>query len=625
MCGIFGAAFLGSESRANLRLALATAALHHRGPDGQGGYADDDVVFGHTRLKILDLSERANQPMKSEDGRIVMVFNGEIYNYVELRAELEQRGATFRSSSDTEILLEGYRVFGEHIVDRIHGMFAFCIWDKASQKLVLARDRTGKKPLFYSGDAHVGFRFGSSVQAIIASGQAATFDVDALPSFLVFGGARAPRTFFKGIFQLPPATLMVLERGKPSRTRRYWTPPFGKPPIPYDDDEAVTEFRRLFELSLKRRLRSDVPVGAFLSGGLDSSCVVAVMASMSPKPVRTYTLGFALDPAFDESHFARLVAHRFGTSHTELELTPQSFDTVERLIEMHDGPFGDSSAVPTAFISSIARRDVSVVLSGDGGDELFAGYKLFRAIENSERVPKQALRALQSLLELAPDHSTFSSTLAKGVHYTKRALLPMPEQLLGWQSHFGMQLDAVIHPDLLTSLPVDEPLRQSRELFGELPKATSPLAQMLYYNFMTYLPDDLLVKADRASMMHALEIRSPFLDTDLIEFAARLPDRLRRRGSTTKWLLRRAYGHMLPAELLRRRKMGFGVPLATWFRGDLRDYVQGHLDGSSPLYKYVRKGFVDGMLHEHFDKRIDRGLPLWALLTLSIWLKKHES
>jgi asparagine synthase (glutamine-hydrolysing) len=622
MCGFFGAAFLPPHAKASVGLAGAIEAIRHRGPDAQASLEDEDLIFGHARLRILDLTEAGKQPMQSADGKVILIFNGEIYNYVELRETLLKKGCSFKSQSDTEVLLEGYRVFGESIVDHIHGMFAFGIFDKSTRTLLLARDRAGKKPLFYTGNAEEGFRFASTAAALIASGTPRAFDVTSLPSLLAFGSPRAPRSMYQGISQLPPASTLVIREGKPPVLRRYWTPPFGMPSLKITEDEAVREFKRLFEAALRRRLRSDVPVGAFLSGGLDSSVVVAVMASMTKTPVKTFTLGFSHDPKFDETHYARMVANRFGTDHTEFQLTPTSFDVIERLVWMHDGPFADSSAIPTAFVSGLTRKHAVVALSGDGGDEILAGYTRFLAIEASERIPKTALRVLQQALRFMPAHPK----VTRGKHFVSRALLPLPEQILAWQSYFGLKLHEVIRPEIAHELPLYEPIHQSQRILEEMPNGSqaSALSKILYYNFQTYLPDDLLLKADRASMNHALELRSPFLDTELIEFAARLPDHLLRRGRTTKWILRKAYGDLLPPELLTRKKMGFGIPLGAWFRTDLRDYIHDQLADGSPIYKYIRRDFVQKLLREHFSQNIDHGMVLWAMLTFAIWLRSLE-
>lgn len=615
MCGIFGAAFTRRSEVVDVRSALR--ALDHRGPDSNGVYSDRGVVLGHTRLSIIDLSAAGHQPMASEDGDIVLVFNGEIYNFVELREELVRRGASFRSRSDTEVILHGYRMFGERIVERLDGMFAFALWDRKNRKFLLARDRAGKKPLFYTGDGKGSFRFASSAHALLASGHPREPEMQALPSLFTFGAPRAPRSMYKGIGQLPPATLMVVEEGKENVSRRYWKTPFRMAPIPFDEEEAVDEFHRLFTRAVRRRLQSDVPVGAFLSGGIDSSIVVSVMAQLSARPVKTFTLGFSHDASFDETKYARLVADRFGTDHTEFRLEPSSFDMVERLVWMHDGPFGDSSAIPTAFVSGLAREHAAVALGGDGGDELFAGYIRFLAIEASDKVPAWMLASGSHLTGAFSGEER--KTMARMSRMLRRSALPLPERTLSFQSYF-LDLEKVFREDVYHSLPVHEPVEESQKVLASF-NGESTLSKILHFNYETYLPDDLLLKADRASMMHSLELRSPFLDTELVEFAARLPNHFKRRGLTTKWLLRRAFKDTLPPSILDRRKMGFGIPLGAWFRTDLRGYIEDHFAEGSAIYQYVRKSYVDRVVADNFSGRVDYGHQIWLLLTFAVWLR----
>ncbi|NOU32899.1 MAG: asparagine synthase (glutamine-hydrolyzing) [Polyangiaceae bacterium] len=616
MCGIFGAAFNRRDEVVDVRAALR--ALDHRGPDSNGIYSDRGVVLGHTRLSILDLSPAGHQPMASEDGDLVLVFNGEIYNFVELREELIRRGATFRSRSDTEVILHGYRAFGERVVERLDGMFAFALWDRKNRKFLLARDRAGKKPLFYTGDGRGSFRFGSSAHALLASGHPREADMQALPSLFTFGAPRAPRSMYKGIGQLPPASLMVVEEGKPSVVRRYWTTPFALDPIPFEEEEAVDELRRLFTRAVRRRLQSDVPVGAFLSGGIDSSIVVAVMAQLSSRPVKTFTLGFSHDPNFDETRYARMVADRFHTDHTEFRLEPSSFEVVERLVWMHDGPFGDSSAIPTAFVSGLARKHAAVALGGDGGDELFAGYIRFLALEAAGQFPSWLL-ASGSHVANALGGSGRRKSVARMQNILRRSALPLAERALSFQSYFG-DLTQVFREDVAHGLPMNEPVEESERVLAKFGGGTT-LSKILLFNYETYLPDDLLLKADRASMMHSLEVRSPFLDTELVEFAARLPNKFKRRGLTTKWLLRRAYRDVLPAAIMDRRKMGFGIPLGAWFRTDLRGYIEDHFAPGSGIYDYVQKSYVDRLVSENFSGRADHGQQIWLLLTFAVWLR----
>ena len=616
MCGIFGAVFVPRE--VTPRLDAVAQSMLHRGPDEQRSLSKKDSHFVFDRLAILDLSETGMQPMVSHDGNIVLVFNGEIYNYRELRKEFEARGAQFRSTSDSEVILEGYRIFGDRILDWIDGMFALGIWDESKRRLLLARDRPGKKPLYYTNDRVSDFRFASTVRALTESGVPADVDLDALPSLFTFGYPRPPRTMYRGISQLPPAHSLVLEEGKPPVIRKYWENPFIKKQIPFGVEEACVELRNHVQRAVGRRMQADVPVGAFLSGGMDSSVIVATMAGMSDRPVKTFCAGFTHDPRYDEREYARLVSRHYGTEHQEFTLEPSSFDIVEELVKMHDGPFGDSSAIPMAFVSKLARSEVAVALSGDGGDELFAGYMRFLIAEATEMVSPSILGAANSFwLRLSSEDR---GLLMRTQRFLKRASFSLPDRLMSWQTYFGLELHELLRGDLTSHLAMSEPIEQSRAVLEDM-TSQSTLAKILKYNYETYLPDDLLVKADRSSMMHSLELRSPLLDVELTEYVARLPDSFKRRGLTTKWILREAYKDSLPAEVLHRKKMGFGVPLDAWFRTDLNRYLQERFASGAPIFDYIQPVYVERLLKQHFRGLADHSHRLWLLLTFAVWLE----
>jgi asparagine synthase (glutamine-hydrolysing) len=629
MCGIFGSVFVDPRV-VDARAALASIA--HRGPDGQGIWRGDDVVLGHRRLAVIDLTPAAAQPMTSDDGAIVVTYNGEIYNHHELREELERMGRRFRSRSDTEVLVEGYRAWGDRVVERVDGMFAFAIWDSARRRLLVARDRTGKKPVFFVRDGK-GLRFASEMKALIASGCARAASVRAIPLVLALGYVPPPLTVYEGIEQLPPATTLVLEQGREPVLRRYWRAPWDAPRLRIGEEDAERELRRLMDRAVARRLESDVPLGAFLSGGIDSTIVVGLMARRATRPVRTFSIGFVGDPRYDETSFAREAARAFCTDHTEFSLEPASFDLVERLVDAHDGPFGDASAVPTSVVSRLAREHVTVALSGDGGDELFCGYSRLVAADAAERVPSAVRSVVGRLARLAAPPGERArlvprpsrARLPRASRVLRVASLPLADRMLAWIAPFAFDLDRILSPEMAQRVDTDAAVAWNRALVAELGGAT-PLARVLAHNFATYLPYDLLVKADRCSMLHALEVRSPFLDTALVEFAARLPDGLQRRGRTTKWLLKRAFRDLLPARIRRRGKMGFGMPLGTWFRTQLRDYIRDHLASSGArCHEVVRADYVRTLLEEHDAGVADHGLPLWLLLTLEIWLRRVQA
>lgn len=621
MCGIFGTVFAQAGQTVDAQAALR--ALHHRGPDDAGVFTAPGVVLGHTRLAILDLTPAAAQPMVSGNGRVIVVFNGEIYNHHELRRELIARGHVFRSRSDTEVIVEGYRAWGDGVIERLDGMFAIGLIDLEQRRLLLARDRTGKKPLFYSIDGGA-IRFASEVKAILASGIAGEMDASALPSLLVLGYTPAPRTMYRGISQLPPASTLVLQEGQSPVIRRYWQAPFYDPPLHCSADEATREVRRLVEQAVQRRLEADVPLGAFLSGGVDSTIIVGVASRLTGHRIKTFSIGFAGDARFDETHYARIVARAFDTDHTEFVVEPSSFDLVERLVALHDGPFGDSSAIPTSIVSMLTRRHVTVALTGDGGDELFCGYSRFLAAEAAERIPAPARHVGAALAKLLPSGPGERTLLARAHRFLGVATLPLADRMIGWNAYFTGSCADVLRPEVRAALPSVEPFAWTRKLFANQSSSTT-LARVLSHNFESYLPYDLLVKADRASMVHSLEVRSPFLDTALIEYAARLPDRFKRRGTFTKWVLKHAFRDVLPRAIVTRGKMGFGLPLGTWFRTGLRDYLLDHLAPSAQMYQYIDRTRVDALVRDHLSNRADHGHRLWLLLTLEVWLRSLKA
>lgn len=611
MCGILGSVFDAQRVDAD----RALEELRHRGPDAHGVFRGAGVLLGHTRLSILDLSPLGSQPMKSADGRAVVVFNGEIYNHHQLRAELQSRGRAFRSRSDTEVIVEGYREYGASFFERLDGMFAIGLFDVERRSLVLARDRTGKKPLFYSRHGG-GVRFASEIRALFAMGTPTMIRSASLPLLLGLGYVPSPHTLYEHVSQLPPATIIQFDEGGDANARTFWSAPFEATPLNVGVTEATREVRRLVEQAVLRRLEADVPLGAFLSGGIDSSVVVGIVARASTNRVKTFSIGFAHDDRFDETHYARIVAKAFDTDHTEFTLEPSAFELLDRLVEAHDGPFGDSSAIPTSVVSMLTRKHVTVALTGDGGDELFAGYTRLFAAAAAESIPRPIRTAASNLATKLPFQGRTMDRVRRGLEI---ASLSLPERMLGWQSYFTTDLGAILAPELRKHVDVDLATKWLQEVSARA-RGASPLARALQLNFDSYLPYDLLVKADRASMLHSLELRSPFLDTQLVEYAARLPDRFRRRGTMTKWILRRAFRDLLPTAILKRGKMGFGMPLATWFRTNLREFVRDTLSSSARLGRYVDLGHVGRMLDEHESGVRDHQHPIWLLLTMERWL-----
>jgi asparagine synthase (glutamine-hydrolysing) len=630
MCGICGVLSFDRRPLPQATLEAMTQVLAHRGPDGQRIQLLSDgsrqIGLGHTRLRVIDLSEIAAQPMANDDGSLWLTFNGEIYNYRELRGELERRGVHFRTSSDTEVLLRLYEAEGERCVDKLEGMFAFAMWDGRTHRLFLARDRIGKKPLFYYSTRSF-FAFASEIKALLRHPEISPeVDVDALPAFFLYGYVPTPQTLYRGVRKLPPGHLMLVGADGEIRTEAYWDLPIGPehsrgaPPA----TEAAARVRELLTAAVRRRLIADVPLGAFLSGGIDSSIIVGLMSRLMQQPVRTFSIGFAGDAHFDETSFAQLASKRFQTIHTEFVVKPSAVDLVERLVWHHDGPFADSSAVPTYILSRLTRDHVTVALNGDGGDELFAGYLRFYAAVLAERVPTPIRRTANWMLSGLPEWGGHRGPWRRLQKFVGSATLPFNERFSRWIAVFYEDLTALlpgVRRDGNRPLPLSflEPhLRRS--------EPGSPLTRLLYLNLKTYLLDDLLVKVDRCSMAHALEARSPFLDRELMEYVFTLPDAMKVRGGRTKVILRQAFADLIPTEILRRGKMGFGVPLRKWFVTDLRDYLEDTLLASdAKLGGYVDQRYVLRLYQAHRTGRADYSHRLWTLLTFELWLRQLGS
>jgi len=627
MCGICGELRLRGGVTTTARLAAMREAIAHRGPDAAGMYLSPDqrAGFGFRRLRIIDLSPNADQPMPNEDESVQLVFNGEIYNFASLRRELVQKGHRFRSQSDSEVIVHLYEEEGEEAIARLDGMFALAIWDQRARRLVLARDRAGKKPLFYAQTPDT-FLFASEIKAFFGLDDVPLeIEPRAVPQYFIHGYVPGPRTFYRNVLQLEPATILTIGPEAPLRRRVYWRLQMGRPapgmPRPVGGRDAAAEVRRLTTEAVERRLISDVPLGAFLSGGVDSTIVVGLMSRLMASPVRTFSIGFDGDPRYDETAYAREVAARFKTDHTEFKVAPSAIDLIDTLIWHHDGPFGDASAIPTYIVSRLTRQHVTVVLNGDGGDELFAGYNRFAAAVAAEWMPAGVRRPLLTLLDSLPLATDTRHWLARGRRFVQAMNLPLYERITRWNSLFYDDLERILSPDLVQSLPaLDrlEYLEAEREHLADL----SVLGGLLHANFRSYLPDDLLVKADRCTMAHGLEGRSPFLDTALIEYVAGLPDSMKLRGLTTKVIRRRAFRDLLPPSVARRGKMGFGVPLGTWFRTDLRDFVGDYLLDSAARYRaFLSAPYVHQLISRHRTGAVDLGLQLWSILCFELWLR----
>jgi len=503
----------------------------------------------------------------------------------------------------------------------LDGMFAFALWDARRGRLLLARDRAGKKPLFYHDGPGL-FAFASEVKALLAHPAVPNErDAEAIPLYLTYGYVPHPRTLHRGIRSLPPGHRLAATTAGTEGPTRYWRASFRDGPA-CDEDEAAERLREALRKAVARRLVADVPVGAFLSGGIDSSAVVALMAEQAPARVRTFCMGFAGAPTYDETAHARVVARRFGTEHTELVVEPRAIELLDRLVWHHDGPFADSSALPTFLLSELTRKSVTVALSGDGGDEVFAGYRRFLAGVLSEKLPVLARRGMAGVAGLLPEPDERRHPVRLVKRFLESGAGSLAERYLGWSAVFSGAA-ACLRPELRPAAAPESLLAPVRERL-EAPGST--LARLLTLNFETYLPDDLLVKVDRMSMAHGLEVRSPFLDTAVVELGAALPDRLRLRFGRGKRLLRRALRGLLPPEILDRPKAGFGVPVGAWLRQGPDGFLQDRLlAASSPIREYLEPEPVAELVRAHLARERDAGAQIWTLLTLESWLRQERS
>jgi asparagine synthase (glutamine-hydrolysing) len=624
MCGISG--YVGSSpADAAATISEQLRVQRHRGPDAEGYFHAGPGVIAQNRLSIIDLVH-GDPPVTSEDETVGAVLNGEIYNFRSLREELRERGHRLATDGDTEVIAHlAEELTAVDVGKKLDGMFAFATWDRGRERLMLGRDRTGKKPLYYWHSPNT-FVFASEIKGVLAHPDVPReLNPRAIDAYLNFGYVPTPETFFAGIRSLPPGHVLTVSTGSEPVIERYWqlrVPGVdgGGDSLDLGLDEAALEVRRLLTESIRRRLVSDVPLGAFLSGGIDSSAIVALMAGVMGEPVKTFTMGFEDRDGFDERPFARAVAERFGTDHHDEVVHPNAVELVERLVWHHDQPFGDSSAVPTFLLNEVARRHVTVALSGDGGDELFAGYERFAAgiaVDHVLTVPGPIRRAGRSALDALPP-SALHGRIGRAQRFAAMVEEGMPWAYLGWISYVPESWRR-----RLLERPDDWARRQYEDLWRQTGGA-KPLDRLLSLNIETYLLDDLLVKMDRTSMAHGLEVRSPFLDTELVEFASRLAPSLKVRGLSLKRVLKRAVRDLLPEDILSRPKRGFGVPLDRWFRQDLDIYTQSMLGQGARVRGHLNGGAIDQLLAEHRGGAAGHGHALWTLLTLELFLRRHD-
>ncbi len=622
MCGIAGAVSTDG-ARHQHELAASIDAQRHRGPDDQGTWADDMCALGHRRLSIIDLSPAGRQPLSNEDGTVWITLNGEIYNFRELRVELEKLGHRFHSKTDTEVTVHAYEQWGVESLKRLRGMFAFGIWDQKRRRLFLARDRVGKKPLFYT-QAGGRFLFASELQGLLADpGVGREVNLRAIDAYLSWGYVPAPETAFKGIFKLPPAHFLLLDLDESSariQIERYWSLEYG-PKLPISEDEAREALREKLTEAVRLRMISDVPLGAFLSGGIDSSIVVGLMAELSDQPVKTFSIGFQ-EQAYNELDHARRVASKWSTDHHEFIVEPDALAILPKLVRHYGEPYADSSAVPTFYVSKMTRSRVTVALNGDGGDESFAGYERYLGNRIAERVnsfPGSGWSA-NAMSRLLPDSLNSRSRIRQAKRFLAVATQPIAKRYGRWVTFFDEQGKQELYTqDFRAQLNGFRPNDWMQSLF-ETAGALDPVDAAMSVDVRSYLPYDLLVKVDITSMANSLEARSPFLDHEVMEFAARLPVSMKLKGRQSKYLLKKAFSDLLPRENVHRRKMGFGVPVGEWFRTSLRPLLEDALLSE----QFGNRGYfhmqrIRRMVSEHTERRADYGFRLWNLLMLELW------
>ncbi len=618
MCGISG--YVARDPKASPDLAAVrrmNTALVHRGPDDEGLWQHGPGALGHRRLSIIDLSPEARQPLVNEDGSVAVVVNGEIYNFATLRDELLSRGHTFRSRSDSEVVVHLYEEYGEHCIAKLQGMFALALWDGARRRLLIARDRAGKKPLFYRRTEH-GLAFASEVHALIRGfpTERPSVNYAAIDEYIELGYIPSPLSAYNNVWKLPAAHYAIVSPGELPTPLRYWSKPRGLP-LTGNTDDLADELRARLTEAVRRRMVSDVPLGAFLSGGVDSSTVVAMMAGLSSHPIKTFSIGFP-QADYSEVGYARMVAQRYHTEHHEMEVTARMVDVVGETVRHHGEPFADSSSIATYYLAKMTREHVTVALSGDAGDENFVGYKRYGTARLghlhdrlSPRWQRPVARGLTAFGRVFyPYVGRYAARLSEGEASRYQVLV----------GQFDRDTKQLLYSDTMAAARTDATVQRFKRLLAES-TAASAIGRVADLDFNTYLTDDINVKVDIASMAHGLEVRCPFLDTDVVEFAARLPAHLlmRFRG---KYLLRRAVRTLVPRAILYRAKRGFGIPLEHWMRHDLRGMIQDVLLDRTARERGIFNPAYVSHLVEGLDTRgayVDR---LWTLLILELWFRE---
>lgn len=614
MCGIAG--FIDGERSRDCAEQLIDRMCHvirHRGPDDQGIWVGDGVALGMRRLSIIDVAG-GHQPIFNEDQNILIVFNGEIYNYCEIQQTLQERGHHFQTRSDTEAIVHAYEEYGDECVKYLRGMFTFALWDGKHQRLLVARDRFGKKPLYYYWDGQR-LIFGSEIKSLLEAGIPREINPIALDEYLAYRYVPTPNTLFKGVMKLPAAHLLIYKDGQIT-TKRYWELSFT--PICRDDERtAVERTRALLTEAVQVRLMSEVPLGAFLSGGVDSSLVVGLMSSMMSQPVKTFSIGFEEDE-YSELSYARQVAKYFGTEHHEFVVRPDLVSVLPQLVWAYDEPFADDSMLPTYYVSKLAREYVTVVLTGDGGDEIFAGYTHYADEYSIHRIPPLIRDLLGYGSKLLPD-GVLGKKRLQNMRYDSATRCVQASLLFPDQSR-----SSLYSQDYFTHLRNYDPYQRLMSHFS-VASHLDVTARQQYVDVQAYLADDILIKVDKASMFNSIETRLPMLDQYLAEYVSSLPSTMRIRNGMLKYLLKKVAADLLPPEILTRPKQGFSVPIKHWFRGDLISYAQDLLVSQRAQQRGIfNSQFVCDLLKAHTNIRsVNYSKAIWALLCLELWFQVY--
>ncbi len=620
MCGIVGQIGSGGGCLAH----AMCDALAHRGPDDEGFYRTQGAILGHRRLSIIDLSG-GHQPISNEDESVWVVFNGEIYNFEEIRANLEKKGHTFRTASDTEVIVHAYEEYGEACPQLFCGMFAFAVWDERNQTLFAARDHIGVKPLYYS-TFRSNFLFASEIKAILAAGVPREIDYESLDDYLTYLYTVPPRTIYRSIRQLPPAHFMTWHNGQ-LRVQRYWKLDYS--PESHSERYWVEEVQSCLSNVIRGNLVADVPLGSFLSGGMDSSTIVATMRQVSREPIQTFTIGFGKDGnLYDEVSQARTLASHFGTHHHELRAEREIKDVIPSVVSHFDEPFGNPTAILVYILSDLIRRHVKVVLAGDGGDEVFGGYTRYLGASWSERyrfIPASVRRSLiNPMVQMLPESTRGHHMLRRIREFSSGTLLSSEEMYTSWITYFSAtERRSLYTEDLTRCIGAHDSQGYVRDLFREC-DATDFVSKAMYVDMLSFLPNNVLQYSDRMSMAHGLEIRVPFTDPRLVELMSRVPSSLKVTGKQSKYLMRKAMQGVLPQDVLRRKKLGFNPPMGVWLTTFLADHVEELLSKETLESRgYFRPDAVHSLLERHRSGRRDFTWHIWSLIIFEIWHRMY--